>query len=265
MSTLACIVASPRHHWHDLVQPKEHGSWSLVLEPIVLGLLVAPSTAGAWLSAAAVAGFLARRPLKIALREDDSRRALAATLTLALLLFAVVIAAACALAIADFSEPVWLLPSALAGAVFLYFDSRNSGREAAAEIAGAAAFAALTPALAIAAHWPAAAAGTLGFVMLARSVPTVMFVRACVRGGKTGRYRPAPSLVAASLALLGGILFAVLGLTSIAVPLALAALLARAADRLVQPARRLQARMLGLQEVAFGAAYVVLLALTWPR
>ena len=35
--------------------PKEHGSWSLALEPVALGLLVAPSPAGLALATAALA------------------------------------------------------------------------------------------------------------------------------------------------------------------------------------------------------------------
>ncbi len=59
--------------------PREHGSWSLALEPVALGLLVAPSHAGAWLALAVGAGFFTRRPLKLActLPATDTRRAAA--------------------------------------------------------------------------------------------------------------------------------------------------------------------------------------------
>lgn len=50
--------------------PKEHGSWSLALEPLALGLLVAPTIAGAALTTAALAGFFARRPLKAAFARE---------------------------------------------------------------------------------------------------------------------------------------------------------------------------------------------------
>ena len=55
--------------------PREHGSWSLALEPLALGLLVVPSAAGAALAAAALAGFFARRPLKAAACRPLSRSA----------------------------------------------------------------------------------------------------------------------------------------------------------------------------------------------
>src|SRR5690242_15227457 len=58
--------------------PKEHGSWSLALEPVALGLLVAPSWAGGALAGAVLAGFFARRPLKAAFSPIHSARRLAA-------------------------------------------------------------------------------------------------------------------------------------------------------------------------------------------
>ncbi|MGH8022300.1 MAG: YwiC-like family protein [Limisphaerales bacterium] len=64
-------------HWRDgikLVWPKEHGSWFLALEPVALGMLAAPSGAGAALAVAASSGFLLRRPLKIVSCEQNDER-----------------------------------------------------------------------------------------------------------------------------------------------------------------------------------------------
>src|SRR5919107_5545462 len=52
--------------------PTEHGGWGITLEPVVLGLLVAPSLAGAGLALATVGAFLARHPFKIV--AGDRRR-----------------------------------------------------------------------------------------------------------------------------------------------------------------------------------------------
>ncbi len=73
---MAALLASFR----SLVLPREHGSWSLALEPVALGLLVAPTRAGGWLALAAAAAFLARRPLKLTLTTPaaDPRRLAAA-------------------------------------------------------------------------------------------------------------------------------------------------------------------------------------------
>src|SRR5947209_5867668 len=47
--------------------PVEHGGWGFSLEPVALGLLVAPSLLGLFLSVTTLAAFLARHPLKIAM------------------------------------------------------------------------------------------------------------------------------------------------------------------------------------------------------
>ena len=53
-------LAAEKIHWREAIKltlPNEHGSWSLALEPLALGLLVAPSAAGAALGLAAACGF----------------------------------------------------------------------------------------------------------------------------------------------------------------------------------------------------------------
>jgi hypothetical protein len=49
----------------SIALPTEHGGWGFTLEPILLGLLVAPSASGWEISAAALGIFLARRPVRI--------------------------------------------------------------------------------------------------------------------------------------------------------------------------------------------------------
>lgn len=51
-----------RTSWSKLLLPKEHGSWAFVLEPVALGLLLAPSWPGLSAALGVVALFLAHRP-----------------------------------------------------------------------------------------------------------------------------------------------------------------------------------------------------------
>jgi hypothetical protein len=76
MPTPSSSSAERNTSFRSLVLPREHGSWSLALEPVALGLLVAPSRAGMWLALAVLAGFFTRRPLKLALTlpGTDARR-----------------------------------------------------------------------------------------------------------------------------------------------------------------------------------------------
>jgi hypothetical protein len=54
--------------------PPEHGGWGFVLEPLILGLAVAPSAAGAALAFFALGAFLARHPLKLLLNDVSRGR-----------------------------------------------------------------------------------------------------------------------------------------------------------------------------------------------
>ena len=166
--------------------PKEHGSWSLALEPLALGLLIAPSYAGGALTVAVLAGFFARRPWK-ALRDPGAARQRAARETMALFSTLGVAAFFLVLVLGGFA-PLWplLLAAPLAG-LFAWFDAQNGSRAAAAEVAGSAAFALVPASLATLAGWPAGPALTLAVVALTRSVPTVLLVRTSLRRAKDGR------------------------------------------------------------------------------
>jgi len=65
--------------WRSVAVPKEHGGWGFLLDPILLGLLVAPSPAGLFLVLLDLAAFLARTPLKIVWKDTQRGRRYART------------------------------------------------------------------------------------------------------------------------------------------------------------------------------------------
>ncbi len=247
----------------DLVLPKEHGSWSLALEPVALGLLAAPSDAGIFLALAAVAGFLMRRPVKVLLQNPaDPRRPLAlGSLGGLLLLFL-----AGLLLAAKVGGIISLWPLTLAlllGSLFVWFDARGESRAGLAELAGAGAFSVLPAAFATLAGWPAEKALALAAVMAARSLPSVMLVRTVLRGKKTGAAKTRPALLAAfgAALLLSGLacfqwiprLMAIFGVL----------LLLRAVLVCGQSAAKLSARRLGYAELSFGVLLLLVAAAGW--
>ncbi len=249
--------------WREVVWPKEHGSWSLALEPVALALIAAPSVAGVWLAGATAAGFLARRPLKIVVRESAGARRGAAMRALAALAAGAVAALAGAIVSGGTAWLVWLAPTVALGGIFAAFDLRNAWRSEFAEIAGAAAFAWLTAVLAAAAGWSEGAAMVLGFAMVARAVPTVMFVRTVVRGAKAGiacRQAPAAA-VAAAVALAGGAMLWRMGLAPAVLAIALGILFVRAV--VLPRIARLRARTLGIVELCVGVGYVAAVGAAW--
>ncbi|MBS0631405.1 MAG: YwiC-like family protein [Verrucomicrobia bacterium] len=245
--------------------PKEHGSWSLALEPLLLGLLIAPSTAGAALAGSVLAGFFARRPLKASFaaadprRRSDAREALVMWMALAL---AGLIEAG---ALGGWHALRPLVPAGVLGLLFACWDGHNDARSMAAELAGSAAFALVPAAVVMLAGKTAGTAFTLMALMLARNLPAVLTVRTCLRAAKgTPVSRSGPILLsgcaAAALALLGCFtpaprITGVLGLL-----LFFRTLWLLGPWRPAWPARRI-----GQFEAALGVLYVLLLGIFWAR
>lgn len=247
----------------ELAWPKEHGSWSLALEPLALALLAAPSAAGGWLALAVVAGFFARRPLKIACRDQRPERRADARAVVGLCGVVALVAVAATVSLAGWSWCGWLTPSAVAGALFLSFDVRNAGREEAAEIAGSAAFAMLPAALAVLGGSSPVGALALALVMCGRSIPTVLGVRAALRGAKGGPTLRWPAVLSALVALAVGLGFAATGFAPWAAVAALALLAARSVGLLVYPRPALRARTIGMMEAGLGVGFVVAVGASW--
>jgi len=243
--------------------PKEHGSWSLVLEPLALGLLVAPSIAGGALATTAFAGFLVRRPLKAALAPDFSEHRTASRQTAAVL---------SALAFAGLLEtialggwrPLWpLLFVVPLGGLFAWFDIQGEARAAAAELAGSTAFALLPAALATLANWPVLLALALAVLALARSVPTILSVRAYLRLRKGPAMLPIAPLFAAIIACGAVLLLAGEGYVP---PLAVAGtilLLVRTAWLVSSLRPTWTARRIGMAEMALGLSYLALITIAY--
>ena len=245
-----------------LVLPKEHGSWSLALEPLALGILVAPSGPGLALGVAATAGFFLRRPLKLAWSgKADPRRPLALE-CVAVLAALTLLALTCALKSAEWTRLWPLIPALLAGGVFAWFDLRNEGREGAAELFGTVAFGCLPATVAELAGWRWLPALALAAVMLSRSVPTVLLVRTYLRRRKGQSVNREPAVIAS---LLAAILMASLvgfGLVP-GVVVIFAMLLALRTVLLLGLRPRLTARVVGIAEAVIGVVMILTVAAAW--
>ena len=243
--------------------PKEHGSWSLALEPLALGLLVAPSLAGGALAGAVLAGFFARRPLKAALASEASVRRNTARAVLFLLAALAVIGLAEAAVLAG-GVALWpLLLAVPFGGLFVWFDGRNESRAAAAELAGCTAFAFVPAALATLAGRPWTVALALAFLAAARSLPAILTVRSYLRTTKGELAGGALALWSAVGALAGSVALVAAGLAPV-IAGALGALLLLRTVWLAGPWRpSWPARRIGQMEAALGLLYVVMIAASW--
>jgi len=242
-------------HLRALALPPEHGSWGLVLEPIVLGLLVAPSLPGACIGIGAFAAFLARRPLKVGLADRASGRADRAGAAVGFLLLYGAVASTGTAAALALTGPTPLLPLAATSPLLLLFvahDLGNRGRSWQAELAGTVAFAAVAAGIALAAGHDPWHAGALTAVLVARAVPSVLYVRSRLRLDRGRPYHLALPLGAHVAALA-----TVLAMSRAAILPWLAApafilLLARATLGLSPLRPRASIRTLGFTELALG-------------
>lgn len=240
--------------------PTEHGGWGITLEPVVLGLLVAPSFAGAGLALATVGAFLARHPFKIV--AGDRRRGRRFARTPYAERFTLVYAAAAfeGMLLALFSAQgyAFLLPLAAAAplaALQLWYDAKGRSRGLLPELAGSVAMGAVACSLALAggAGWPLALG--LWALLAARFVPAILYVRARLTELHGKEFERWPSLFAHAAALVAVVALAAFGLLPWLAAAATAVLLARAAYGF---ARRWPstAKGVGFGEIAFGALTV---------
>ena len=163
--------------------PSEHGGWGLTIEPGLLGLLVAPSVAGACLAAAALVLFVLRTPLELALVDRRRHRRLARTrlaervaaVEAVVLVVLVTVAAVAAV------DSRWWIPAVAAAplvAVELAYDIRSRRRRLVPELTGAIAIAAVAAAVVIAGDGDPLLASGLWLVLAARVTTSIPHVRA---------------------------------------------------------------------------------------
>ena len=256
-------VAPPRERsaLAGVAVPTEHGGWGLTAEPVLLGLLVAPSAAGALIGVAAVVAFLARTPLRVVLVDHHRDRSLART-GLAARVLAVELLAAAALVgtAALLADPRFWLPVAVAAplvAVELWYDTRSRSRRLAPELAGTWAIGAAVAAIVLAAGRGGHEAAALWLVVGARATSSIPHVVAQV-ARLHGRPTPAPRLLAADVAALGAAVLAV-GLDHRSIPGAAAVVAVVALQR---PLARtpVPAKTVGIRQSILGLAVVLVTA-----
>jgi len=253
---------SSRSRWRSVGLPAEHGGWGLTIEPVLLGLLVAPDWAGLAIGISAIAAFLARTPVKIALGDLRRRRWLPRTRAAAVLavgeLWVLAVAAGMAVRLADgrFWLPLLVVVPLLA--TELAYDIRSRGRRLVPELAGSVGIAGVVAMIVLADGRGAVGAMAVWSLLAARAVTSIPFVREQVRRlhgrGGSGRELYASDAVAVSMAMAAGVAApAVLGGS-----LAVLAVVALQRLSTLRPAGR--AVVIGIRQMVLGFGVVLV---TW--
>lgn len=243
--------------------PSEHGGWSLTLEPAILGLIVAPSLAGVALAAAALLGFLLRTPLKLLFVDRRRGRTLRRTelASRAAAGYLVLLVAALAIA-AAVGEPLLWQPLIIALPLFAVefaYDIRSKSRRLIPELVGTIGIGAVVAAIVLADGGRPSLAYGLWFIVAARAVAAIPFVRLQLRRAKNQPASVPRSDAAQGLA----VLVAAVGVTAAGAPSAAVFAVAGlagfhvAASRLAVP----KVAVIGAQQVVLGLTVVLITGL----
>src|SRR5205823_2810814 len=134
--------------------PVEHGGWGMLVEPLAIGLMLAPTMAGLGLALAALGAFLMRHPLKLTLldRRRDARTPRTVLAGKVAGIYGAAALAGLAMVLAQ-APAVTFVPLALAaplGLVQLWYDARLQGRHLLPELLGSVSLGASATALMLA-------------------------------------------------------------------------------------------------------------------
>lgn len=253
--------------YKSVALPAEHGSWSLTIEPILLGLLVAPTWAGFSMAIAAFAVFLINRPLKISWKDYRRGRSYERTIVARrfVILYGALAFGASAIAFVfagwqPFAPFILALPLLM---VFMFYDQRPN-RTWQAELTAPAAFAAVSAAIGLAGGLSWQFALGLWIFMIIRSVPTVIFIRSRLRldKGKEGEQNESmtPVIAVHILGVVAAIALVWAGWLPWAAALAAVILMGRAIWGLSEFRWRASVQALGFLEVGFGVLSALIVA-----
>lgn len=252
--------------WRSVALPTEHGGWAFITEPILLGLLLAPSLGGAALSAATLGAFLLRQPLKIYIKDVRAGRRVPRTHTARqfTLIYAMLTAAFSLTTLLFISSLAALLPLLFALPLFvvqLTYDIGNRSRSIVAEMAGALATGALVSCIVLMQDWSLVPALALWLGLAVKTLTAILYVRArlSLERGKSSGATLAITAHAAACALL--LLAYHLELLPRTAPLAMGILTVRAAFGLSVRRSARQAKVIGMREVAYGLGFIFLIAM----
>lgn len=263
------LSKSPTTHirWRSVALPTEHGGWSFIIEPILLGLLLAPSLGGVALGVTALGAFLLRQPLKIFVKDVRSGRQAPRTYIARqfLLFYATLTFAASLITLLLIPSLYTLLPLLLAlplVAVQLTYDMGNKSRSLVAELAGSLATGALASSIVLMHGWSLFTALGLWLALAAKAITAVLYVRSRLR---LERGKPADlilAIVAHELACALLLIANRYGFIPWGAVLAMGILTSRAALGLSPWRAAHPPKVIGMQEIAYGLGFVLLVVMS---
>lgn len=248
----------------SIALPIEHGGWGLLMEPLVAGLVIAPSWAGLGIAQLAIFAYLARHPLKLAIGDWTQGRRNERTRAAERFAAAYSVGALLGIPLAAQARSWWWAPLVLAAppALFqLVHDVRRRGRALWPELAGSLALGAVAAAEMIAGGAGIASATAVWLLLSLKGVAAILYVRARLRGDRKGDFDRRPPLLSHVALVAAAAGLAALGLGPWLAVLAAAVLFARAADGLSGRHAPQRPQAIGFRELGYGVGFALAVAI----
>jgi hypothetical protein len=247
----------------SIALPIEHGGWGLLLEPLVVGLVIAPSWAGLGIAQLALFAYLARHPLKLAIGDWTQGRRNARTRAAERFAIAYSVMALLGLPLAAQAATPWWMPLGLAvpPALFqLFHDVRRRGRALLPELAGSLALGAVAAAEMIAGNSGVTSAAAVWLLLSLKGIAAILYVRTRLRCDRRTDFDRRPPLLAHLALVAVAIGLAAVGVGPWLAIVAAVGLLARAVDGLSGRHAPQRPQAIGFRELGYGVAFALAVA-----
>lgn len=247
--------------------PVEHGGWAFLGAPVLLGLWVAPSASGWWLSLAALGAFLTRQPFKLAYGDWSRHKRYPRTGWAERFAgsYALIAVTGLLLGLLNTDHAFWQ-PLTLAVPLVLVqlsFDLRKESRNLIAELCGVVGVGSIVSLIALARGIDLRGSLLLWLLVSLHSVPAVVYVatRLRIAHGTNAKRWPALALHGASLSLV--VLLVLLGVLRSLVALAFTLLLVRCLFGFTSTALKAKPIRVGIEELIFSLLTIAGIALSF--
>jgi hypothetical protein len=251
----------PPFRLRSVALPNEHGSWGILFEPLVCGIIVAPSPAAAFILLLYVGAFLSRQPLKIYLADLKAKRSRPQTTAATAFAFGYLSIAVLGLfgtlGFAGFYALLPLIVTTPLALIQLGYDMQGKSRRVLPEMAAIITLASSAAVFALAAGWTPATSIALSSIFVLRLIPSILYVRERIKLDKGKPSSFAVPLGAHILALAGTAILAWYSLIPWLPATIFAFLLVRALTGSSNFRLRIRAMQIGMLETAYGCLVVL--------
>ena len=239
--------------------PREHGAWAYVLEPVILGLLIAFSSKGLFLGIGALLAFLAHQPVRVFFASQERIKK---TALLFVSLYGLSAVTFFFLFINNTSPSVYIpfLLAVLLMIFYLILELQGQGKELLTRIMAPTAIDLMAVSMVLVSGWRTEQALAFFALLLSRSYPTTFYVRAKLRADSNHNIYAVQATLYHVIALLltAGLVY--LRLIPYLSLLAVFILLARTVHGLYFSKIKMIPKQVGIREFVYGILFVFISA-----